>query len=36
MNIVDIKFNGRPQKFFKGATSTYCLSFSGCWRYASA
>jgi len=26
--------HGRPQKFFQGeATSTYCLSFSSCWRY---
>jgi len=25
--------HGRPQKFFqKGAKSTFCLSFSGCWR----
>ena len=22
--------HGRPQKFFQGATSTFCLSFSNC------
>jgi len=25
--------HGRPQKFFqRGTTSTFCLSFSNCWR----
>ena len=24
--------HGRPQKFFQGGTSTFCLSFSNCWR----
>jgi len=28
-----ISVHGRPQKFFQGgAKSTFCLSFSGCWR----
>ena len=25
--------DGLPQNFYQGATSTFCLSFSGCWRY---
>jgi len=24
--------HGRPQKYFQGATSKFCLSFSDCWR----
>jgi len=24
--------HGRPHKFFQGGTSTFCLSFSNCWR----
>jgi len=24
--------HGCPQKFFQGGTSTFCLSFSNCWR----
>jgi len=32
-NRVSTIIHGRPQKFFQGgATSTFCLSFSNCWR----
>jgi len=27
--------HGSPQKFFKGGTWKFWLSFSGCWRYSA-